>query len=431
MAKTISHFFPSFNRWLTALPDSRQQGKVVYDKRFCIWSALAIFLLGLGSRRQYDNETLVAAASKLSSLLDNLNQLAHTQQEDTMHGDAINDYLITLPPKHLEAILPNMCARLIRMRALEYARFFGRYLIVIDATGTGSSHRPCCTSCLRQTQNGKTIYYHLVLEAKLITPQGMVFSIGTEFVENSNPGAKKQDCESAAVPRLMAKIKERFPRLPICMLFDGLYANQSVFALCKKYDWRWIISFKSGRLPTAFHEFMVLKATLCHENFEETHIDGRYQRLSWVHDLEHEGFTFNAFDCLTYNEKGEVVYFAWCTDLPVNRDNVVPFANHGGRKRWTIENQGFNNQKNQEYNLEHAYSKNENARKNFYFILQIAHAFIQLLTHGLIKSAVKETIRSVKNLFRQMADSFRHHTISRQAADPSLLTPIQIRLDSS
>ena len=214
------------------------------------------------------------------------------------------------------------------------------------------------------------------------------------------------------------------------MLFDGLYANQSVFALCRKYDWNWIISFKSGRLPTAFREFMVLK-TLCTENVKEIHFQDRYQRLSWVCDLQHQDFIFNAIDCLTYNDDMEVVYFAWCTDLPVNENNVTQLANHGGRKRWIIENQGFNNQKNQEYNLEHAYSTHENARKNFYFILQIAHAFVQLLVNGLITRAFTETLRSVKNLFRQMADSFRHQAIPRSATDPDLMPAIQIRLDTS
>ena len=57
-------------------------------------------------------------------------------------------------------------------------------------------------------------------------------------------------------------------------------------------------------------------------------MEGHYQRLSWVHDLEHEGFRFAAFDCLTYNDEGEVVYFAWITNLPVRNDTVCELANH-------------------------------------------------------------------------------------------------------
>ena len=381
----------------------------------------------LGSRRQFDREAVADAARTTHVLLDNLNQLAGTEQQDILHGDALDDYLCSLPSCHLEQIPPKMVQRLIRMRALDYARLFGLYLIVIDATGIGHYHKRHCRHCLTQKRNGKILYYHLVLEAKLITPEGMVFSIGSEFVENSDPSATKQDCELAALPRLAAKIKERFPRLPICVLLDALYANHNVMALCDHYQWHRIISFKATRLPTAFREFHTLKS-LCPENTLVTRIDDRYQRLSWVDDLQHDNHRFTGFDCLTYNDDGEQIYFAWLTDLPLNARTVVTLANHGGRKRWTIENQGFNNQKHQGYELEHAYSENNNAAKNYYFILQIAHALLQLLTHGLVAAAFKSVIGTMKNFFIRFADSLRHELISPRAVCPEACAPIQIRL---
>lgn len=427
MGKTVYHCFPQFRRWLTALPNVRQQGKVVYSKSFCIWSALSIFMQALGSRRQFDREAVADAARPAHVLLDNLNRLAGTDETDILHGDTLDDYLCKLPACHLEQIPPKMVERLIRMRALEYARLFGLYLIVIDATGIRHSNKRHCDHCLTQNRNGKTLYYHLVLEAKVITPDGMVFSVGSEFVENTNPTATKQDCELAAFPRLAAKIKERFPRLPICVLLDGLYANQNVMALCDQYHWCRIISFKSGRLPTAVGEFQTLKA-LCLENTLEARVDGRYQRLSWVSDLEHEGHRFTGFDCLTYNDDLEPTYFGWLTDLPVTARNVVQLANHGGRKRWTIENEGFNNQKNQGYELEHAYSENNNAIKNYYFILQIAHTLLQLLIHGPVAAAFKSVIGSMKNFFIRFADSLRNQSIPPQAVCSAALSRIQIRL---
>ena len=381
----------------------------------------------LGSRRQCEREAVADGARPPRRRLDNLNRLAGTDESDILHGDTLNDYLCSLPSCHLEQIPPKMVQRLIRMRALDYARLFARYLLVIDATGIGHYHRPHCNYCLTQKRNGEVLYYHLVLEAKLITPEGMVFSVGSEFVENTDPSATKQDCELAALPRLAAKIKERFPRLRICVLLDALYANQNVLALCDRYHWNRIISFKATRLPTAFREFHTLKA-LCPENTIETRVDERYQRLSWVEDLEHEAHRFTGFDCLTYSDDGQPVYFAWLTDLPVNVRTVVKLANHGGRKRWTIENQGFNNQKNQGYELEHAYSEDNNAAKNYYFILQIAHTLLQLLTHGLVAAAFKSLIGTMKNFFIRFADSLRHEQISPRAVCPEACAHIQIRL---
>jgi hypothetical protein len=427
LGKSVYHFFPQFRRWLTALPDVRQQGKVVYDKSFCIWSALSIFMQALGSRRQFDREALVDAARPAHCLLENLNRLAGTEETDILHGDTLNDYLCLLPPRHLAQIPHKMAGRLIRMRALDYARLFGMYLIVIDATGIRYSAKRHCEYCLTQKHSGKTVYYHLVLEAKLITPEGMVFSVGSEFIENTDPKATKQDCELAGFPRLAAKIKERFPRLPICVLLDGLYANQHVFSLCRQYHWHWIISFQQGSLPTAFREFHTLKA-LCPNNTLETRVKDRYQRLTWVSDLEHEAQRFSAFDCLTYNDDLEPIYFAWITDLPVSTRRVVRLANHGGRKRWTIENQGFNNQKNQGYGLEHAYSDNNDAIKNYYFILQIAHTIVQLLIHGPVAAVFKSLIGTMKNFFRRLADDLRHLPIPAAAVSPEDLGRIQIRL---
>jgi hypothetical protein len=429
-ARTLGHFFPQFGAWLRALPDTRCQAKVVYDKCLCVWEAMSIFTMGLGSRRQFDHEARQDAASAEESLRHNLNRLAQTEAHDLAHGDTINDYLEKLDPERLGALPPRMVQRLVRMRVLEYARIQERYLIAIDATGLWSWSTRHCAGCLHQTHDGRTTYYHLVLEAKLITPDGLAFSICSEFIENVAADAVKQDCEMAGLPRLLAKLKELFPRLPICLLFDALYANQTVLRLCRQNDWAWIISFKSGALPTVFSEFQTLK-TLCPTHVLETRVQDRYQRLSWVHDLEHEGFGFSAFDCLTYNDDGEVVYFAWITNLAVRADTVGELANQGGRKRWTIENQGFRNQKHQEYRLEHPYGEHPKALKNYYFIVQIVHAIVQLLVRGLLAGVFHRSIRSTKNLFRRVADSFHHQLIPAKAVDPLVLAAIQIRLDTS
>jgi hypothetical protein len=430
VARTVGHFFPQFNAWLATFPDPRCQGKVVYDKEFCIWEAMGIFILGLGSRRQFDHEAHKDAATLDQCLRRNLNRLAKTEALDIAHGDTVDDYLKELDPEHLGAMPQRMSQRLLRMRVLEHARIQDRYLIAIDATGVGSWTRRHCDACLHQTHNGTTTYYHLVLEAKLITPDGLAFSVCSEFIENVDPKATKQDCELAALHRLMTKLKALFPRLPICLLFDSLYANQTVLRLCRQHDWRWIITLKQGSLPTVFVEFHTLKL-LTPDNVLETSVDDRYQRLSWLHDLEHEGFRFTAFDCLTYNEDKEVVYFAWMTDMLVQRDTVCELANQGGRKRWTIENQGFRNQKHQEYRLEHPYSENPIALKNYYFIVQIVHAIVQLLVRGPLAGVFRRSIGSTKNLFRCLADSFHHQIIPVEAVDPLALSSIQIRLNTS
>jgi len=67
--------------------------------------------------------------------------------------------------------------------------------------------KPHCPFCLHQkASNGEILYFHHVLEAKLVTPSGFAFSIATEPIENRDPEASKQDCELGAFYRLEKKL---------------------------------------------------------------------------------------------------------------------------------------------------------------------------------------------------------------------------------
>ena len=63
-----------------------------------------------------------------------------------------------------------------------------------------------------------------------------------------------------ALKRLAAKLKQRYPRLPICIAADGLYPNQGFFKLCELNDWRYIVTFKEGNLPNVWQEVRALQA---------------------------------------------------------------------------------------------------------------------------------------------------------------------------
>lgn len=92
-----------------------------------------------------------------------------------------------------------MIETLIRKKVLDRYRLLDRYFTIsIDGTGRLVFSERHCPYCLTCTHNGKTTYYHPVLEAKLVTPNGFAFSIMTEFVENPGENPTKQDC--APVP---------------------------------------------------------------------------------------------------------------------------------------------------------------------------------------------------------------------------------------
>ena len=55
----------------------------------------------------------------------------------------------------------------------------------------------------------------------------MVIPLLSEFLEYEHGDMEnnKQDCEQRAFKRLAERLKTYFPRLPLLLLLDGLYAN--------------------------------------------------------------------------------------------------------------------------------------------------------------------------------------------------------------
>jgi hypothetical protein len=435
LAKTIAHFFPDFSTWLAQITDTRDQDAITYSRQFLTWMVLMGFLLKLGSRRR------IAFELDTPQGLANLNTLAGARQEAVAHSDTLNHFLSHVPTRALEDLRRHMVQRLIRMKVLDYARLYGHLLVVID--GTGQLHFPerHCAQCLERIVNGQTHYYHQVLEAKLVTPDGLAISLGSEFIENADPKASKQDCELKAFQRLAQCLKKDFPQLSLCLLFDALYANGNVMHICQENHWKYFITFKEGSLPALWQEYQSLRE-LCPQNRRElTTPQGAHQEFSWVENLEHlddrkRRHRLGAFQCRETKphdkDPAKATLFAWLTNFTLGPQNIADLTNRGGRCRWKIENQGFNIQKNGGFNLEHAYSTGQRQIKNFYLLLQIAHLLTQLMERGsLLAQDAKRLFGSLSNLTRRLAESIRYVLIPPEALDPALAAAIQIRLNSS
>jgi hypothetical protein len=224
-----------------------------------------------------------------------------------------------------------------------------------------------------------TEYYHSVLEAKLVLKGEMVVSIATEFIENGETNMTKQDCERTAFKRLAKKLKERFPRLPMCLCMDSLYACGPVFDLCRENNWHYLIRFKDGSLKTVaeiFHGAKTQEPSQVIETQEpETGITETYRYVTGITYKTHH------INIVEYKKSEQPYPFVYVMDLPLTRKNCVQTV-MDGRRRWKIENEGFNAQKNQGYGLEHLFCKDYTAMKNHYLCIQIGHMIFQLFTNA-------------------------------------------------
>jgi hypothetical protein len=329
-----------------------------------------------------------------------------------------------------------MVQRLLRMKVLDDGRLFGHALVVIDGTEQLTFRERHCPHCLEHTVGGQKRYYHPVLEAKLVTPSGLALSVGSEFIENTDPQATKQDCALKAFQRLAQRLDRDFPQLRICLGLDALYANGTVLAICEQYHWKYLITFKPGSLPAVWQEYQTLRE-LCPQNrLVRQPLQGPRQTFAWVADLEYRDeqnrpHRFHAFECV---EPGGATTrcFAWLTNFTLRTENVAALANRGGRLRWKIENEGFNLQKNGGFALEHAYSTRPGPIKNWYLLLQIAHLILQLLERGnLLGQAPVRLFGSLRSLARRLAESLRQQLIPAELLDPAHCGAMQIRLNSS
>lgn len=426
----MAHFWPDLREWLAEVTDTRDQPKTTYGCAFLLVMGLMLYLLKLGSRRQLRFEL------DSPEMLANLNRLSGCQQETIAHSDTVDHLLGHVPPRALRGLRRKMVQRLLRMKVFVHARLFGHYRIVLDGTGQLFFRKRHCPHCLTKTVDGVTQYYHHVLEAKLVTPEGLAISIASEFIENNDPKATKQDCELKAFRRLAEHLKQDFPQLRICLLLDGLYANGTVFDLCQQYHWKYIVTFKQGSLPALWQDYQGLLPLAPENRRTAKTTDGRQQTFAWAEALEHvdqekRTHHLNAFQCLERTRDGEH-FFAWLTNCSVSSDTVATLANGGGRCRWKIENEGFNIQKNGGFNLEHAYSTGDRQIKNFYLLLQIAHMILQFIERGnLLGENCRRLFGSLVNVARRLAESLRNRLIPREALDPHAAKHIQIRLDSS
>jgi hypothetical protein len=435
--KTIWHYFGGFAGLFGLVSDPRNLALITYPLAALGFAGVWMFLCRLGARRQINHmfRGNGPSAAKFQALFG---------VERCPHGDTVNTLYARLEPAEMQEVVTGMVGTLIRKKVLYRYRLLDHYfLMAIDGTGRLTFPERHCAHCLTQTHNGKTTYYHPVLEAKLVTANGLAFSVMTEFIENPGEKPTKQDCELKASYRLAKRLKQRFPRLPICLLLDGLFAGGPTFDLCDQYRWKYLVVLTEDDLSSVHQELDALMP-LAPENHLTVHTGVQQeikQVFRWMNDIsyrdsEKREHILSVMECLETcpDSKGErkTTRFKWVTNLTVKTNNIHILTNQGGRLRWKIENEGFNVQKNGGYALEHAYSRDPTAAKVFYYILQIAHILAQLTEHSsLFRKAFPAGVGSAKNMAFRLLEAWRNLRLRSGQLEYLLSARVQIRLDAA
>ena len=413
-----NHFFHELRDWIAEMDDPRNPSYITYQQTDLNYLAILKNVCSQHSMREMEENFNKENCIRTLRLMSGNGKL-----KEMPHYDTLNYYLERLSPECLSELRKKMIVSLIRGKQFNRNRLLGKYWrVILDGTGLFYFKEKHCDNCLcteKQLADGKKIklYYHKVLEAKIVLSDSIVISLGTEFIENEKEDVSKQDCEINAAKRLMEKIKKDYPRLPICMQGDALYAAETIMQLCREnYHWEYLFTQKATRQKLLDESFEWIKSGdgaekksgLCEEK-------GNACYANHVEELAGKKEVMNVFEYEYETEdkegKKHTMGFQWVSSLELTKRNLEEMI-IAGRGRWKIENEGFNNQKNGIYRIEHLNSKNSNAMKNHYLLTQISDILMQLYLAW--NPYIKELKQTIKNTSSGLLESFRGLTVTEE-----------------
>ena len=409
LMKIIKKYFPEFTSLISKLTDKRHKSYIKYNIRTIIMTRLFALLCGITTMTEINSKFNTEETIK------NLSSICNQNLDEIPDWQTIQDTIEDLSVSEIEDIRKYIVKALIRSKMFDKYRYKGCFQLLVDATGLSSHDYNLNNNCLARTKDGKTKYYKYVLEAKLVFGD-IVVSLDSEWIENTemNNENDKQDCEINAFKRMAQRIKKNYPKTKFILTGDALYASTPMINICKENKWYYIFNLKKERLKTIYEEFI---DNVNYNN--ETNKKNYYLSTG----IEFKG---NLITALRYDEitNNKTTSFNYITNLNVTNNNIEEIVRIG-RKRWKIENEGFNEQKNGTYNISHLCSRNDTALKIHYLLIQIAHIIRQLLEKGslLLKEMRIKTKKEISKIIT--------NTLISSISDlNNLETNFQLRFDN-
>ena len=393
--KVIRKYFPQLENLFSKLTDKRHKSYITYKMRTIILTRLLSLICGITTMKGINQKFNTDEA------IENLSSICNQELKEVPDWQTIQDVIETLSIEEIEDIRKYMVKALIRSKMFDRFRYKGAIQVLVDATGLSSHDYNLNSNCISKTKNGVTKYYKYVLEAKIVFGN-IVISIDSEWIENKklNNENEKQDCEVNAFKRMAPRLKKNYPKMKFIITGDALYATTPMIDICRDNKWYYIFNLKKDRLKRVYEEFT---DNISFEN--ETNKENYYLSKN----IEFNGNVFDVFKYIEVTDK-KTTTFHYVSNFNVKDSNIEEIVNMG-RRRWKIENEGFNQQKNGTFCISHMSSRHIIGLKVQYYLIQIAHIIRQLLEYG---SIIIKEIRDItkKEISDKISDSLTSNTIS-------------------
>lgn len=344
-------------------------GSVIYSLKDCLMSAFAMMF--------FQDPSMLAFQRRMQEDLQesNLKNIFHVKEipADTQLRDTIDE----IDPKEIEPVFTDYFRSLQRGKHLNnFLVLDDHYLVVLDGSQYFSSEKICCPSCLfKEKSNGKTLYYHQILQAAMIAPHmRQVIPLPPEPIKNED-GTVKQDCEINASKRLVKKLRAAHPKLKIIIGGDGLYSKQPFIDELNDALMSFVLVAKPGDHTVLFEWVNEIREMGELSVLKSKDANGSTHRYEWTNGVALNGRSdsdnVNFIEYSITRKDGKITYRnSWVTDIEVSSDNVVELVRIG-RARWKIENECFNTLKNQGYHLEHNFGHGKKNLSYNLFLLNL------------------------------------------------------------
>jgi|LSQX01.1.fsa_nt_gb hypothetical protein len=417
LLKTVKKRFSFINESFNKLPDPRDASRILYSASSLLWTLTLGFLNRCGSRNAMDADRNDPAYAHTVMSMSGQDWWPEGEPLTTPCTGTACAFLEHVEPLALEAILLQTGRKLIRSKALDWARLNGYFVIALD----GTKQENCRAGKL---VDGKS--RRMVLEAKLIGPDGLAIGMLCEPMDQYDDERSKHDCEIRACKRLLPRLKAAFPKLPICIVGDALYACEWLFNLCEEFGWKHILTFKEGSFPAVAEEAQAQLA-LQKDNQATLMQQNDSIRLQW---LQNVWFTKRGLQIVYCTQKGESPYDgAFVTNFEVAQAQTAEAVAVWGRHRWSIES-AFHVQKHGGFGLEHTFCTSDRQAANMHLLMLLAHLLWQVVYLGLLRRIYcgcrKLTQKKLAKLIQRAM-----HVLGAPPGGPSGEREFQLRFSSA
>jgi hypothetical protein len=360
------------------VPDPRAPERVDYSLHDTLMSGFAMMFF------QYPNLLEFQRKMKQRRHRCNLETIfgVHDVPSDTQRRDILDG----VPVELIRALLP---ALFDKIRRAGWGKEFTTelssgstpgpyYTLRLDGSDYFPSTRLRCPGCLeRHDSSGQVHFRHTIVSGTLVTAGShRVLPLDVEEVRNDD-GQAKQDCEITAATRLIPRLRQEHPRLPLVMGGDDLYCHEPFVLQLREHRMHHVLVCKPGSHPEVSREVEAQDALgalergqwhegpACRRRFSTS-------RLARGVALTGSGRVRGTFlEVWSPNRSGKPLYHkAWFTDLAVTAENVAEIVGIGC-SRWKIENEQFNVQKNHGYELTHNYGHGQQTLSMVFYLLNL------------------------------------------------------------